>query len=336
MQENSVTITVQLPRELADFAKSCAEANYYQSLDHVACNAFRLLREREERRAEFIAYLNKSASEAERGESIPAEEVFQQIDEIIKSGGYPEVYKDVEVNDWLARDAERYGDIYQRSVGEQIEHWCRIGKIAEANPNTPYGVIYDEYELGLEPCDPPLASIKSGPQEAATYEKQCHEAEKIMENDRDVLSRLSDSSKPTGDSGMMTKVREHLNNSSMATIPLRIPADVLEDLNQIVLSDKFSFSQPVIRHKIGRQGLRSASYEGYIVQDLVEVLGKHGAGLEIITTDIKKEDNARHIEVSLRTVVHLESGGNNYIKQLARYVEAVEMRLDIRFSPLVA
>ena len=336
MQENSVTITVQLPRELADSAKSCAEENHYRNLDHVACNAFRLLREREERRAEFIAYLNKSASEAERGESIPAEEVFQQIDEIIKSGGYPEVYKDVEVNDWLARDAERYGDIYQRSVGEQIEHWCRIGKIAEANPNTPYGVIYDEYELGLEPCDPPLASIKGGLKEAATYEKQCHEAEKVMEDDRDVLSRLADSSKPTGDGGADDRVREQLNNSSMVTIPLRIPIDVLEDLNQIVLSEEFSFSQPVIRHNIVRKGQRSASYEGYIVQDLVEVLGKHGVALEIIATEIKKDKKAGRIKISLRTVVHLESGGNNYIKHLARYVEAVEMRLDIRFSPLVA
>ncbi|MBF0448855.1 MAG: recombinase family protein [Magnetococcales bacterium] len=185
-------ITINLPRELEDFLQSCAEAHHYRDLDHVVCNALRLLRQREEKRAEFIAILNVSATQAKRGEGISAEQVFREVDEIIRNGGRPSVYVDVEVSEWLARDAKRYGGIHQRSVGDQIEHWCRIGQIAEANPNTPYGVIFDECGLGLEPCDAPLVSIRQGLKEALDREDQRQAADKIMLEDRAVLRQLAE------------------------------------------------------------------------------------------------------------------------------------------------
>ena len=41
----------------------------------------------------------------------------------------------------LLSDARRCASVNSRSVPEQIKHWCRIGKIAEENPDLPYGFI---------------------------------------------------------------------------------------------------------------------------------------------------------------------------------------------------
>ena len=43
----------------------------------------------------------------------------------------------------------RHASINSRSVPKQIEHWSRIGKIAEENPDLPYGLIRDIL-VGLE------------------------------------------------------------------------------------------------------------------------------------------------------------------------------------------
>ena len=59
-------ITAELPRELSDFALSCAVAKHYGNLDRVICNALRLLRQREERRHELLASLNAAMVESER------------------------------------------------------------------------------------------------------------------------------------------------------------------------------------------------------------------------------------------------------------------------------
>ena len=37
-----------------------------------------------------------------------------------------------------------------RSVPKQIEHWVKIGKIAEENPDLPYEFIKDALEAGSE------------------------------------------------------------------------------------------------------------------------------------------------------------------------------------------
>jgi hypothetical protein len=52
-------------------------------------------------------------------------------------------------------DADRYARVFSRSLPKQIEHWARIGKIAEENPDLPYEFIKDIL-LGLE-------EVKTGP-----------------------------------------------------------------------------------------------------------------------------------------------------------------------------
>nr|CRH05963.1 protein of unknown function [Candidatus Magnetococcus massalia] len=205
---DTVKITAMIPRDLADFATSCAQASHYgyESLDHVICNALRLLRQHEEGRAEFIAFVQARIKECEEGEGIPLEIVLAEMEKMInESSVKPKKYVEVELPDELAQEAEELGRINARTVGEQVEHWCRIGKIAEANPNTPYGIIYDEYGIGLEPCDTPFQNIKQGLKEAIMYEqwqnleamvrenseKQHELAAQIMEEEKSLLRKIA-------------------------------------------------------------------------------------------------------------------------------------------------
>ncbi len=55
----------------------------------------------------------------------------------------------IRVSDDLARDAEIYSKIDQRSIKSQIEHWARIGKCAEENPNLTYDLV-KEILVGIE------------------------------------------------------------------------------------------------------------------------------------------------------------------------------------------
>ena len=55
----------------------------------------------------------------------------------------------VRVSDKLMRDAKLIGAVDNRSVTGQIEHWARIGKCAEENPELPYRLI-KEMLIGLE------------------------------------------------------------------------------------------------------------------------------------------------------------------------------------------
>lgn len=43
----------------------------------------------------------------------------------------------------LLGEAKKYGKVYSRSVPKQIEHWAKIGKIAEENPDLPYEFIQE-------------------------------------------------------------------------------------------------------------------------------------------------------------------------------------------------
>ena len=43
----------------------------------------------------------------------------------------------------ILHEAGKYAAVYSRSVPMQIEHWARIGKIAEENPDLPYQFIED-------------------------------------------------------------------------------------------------------------------------------------------------------------------------------------------------
>jgi ParD-like antitoxin of type II bacterial toxin-antitoxin system len=47
----------------------------------------------------------------------------------------------VKLADELLLQARRAASLNSRSVPKQIEYWSRIGKIAEENPDLPYGFI---------------------------------------------------------------------------------------------------------------------------------------------------------------------------------------------------
>jgi len=40
-------------------------------------------------------------------------------------------------------EAEKYAVVFSRSIPKQIEHWMKIGRIAEENPDLPYSLIKD-------------------------------------------------------------------------------------------------------------------------------------------------------------------------------------------------
>jgi hypothetical protein len=43
----------------------------------------------------------------------------------------------------LIFEANKYASVFSRSLSEQIEHWARLGKLAEENPELPYDFIKD-------------------------------------------------------------------------------------------------------------------------------------------------------------------------------------------------
>jgi hypothetical protein len=49
----------------------------------------------------------------------------------------------VRITDDLVRDAKIFSKIEKRSLTGQIEHWARIGKCAEENPDLTYSLIKD-------------------------------------------------------------------------------------------------------------------------------------------------------------------------------------------------
>ncbi len=55
----------------------------------------------------------------------------------------------VRVSEDLVREARRYSKIDHRSITGQIEHWARIGKCSEENPDLTYDLI-KEILIGVE------------------------------------------------------------------------------------------------------------------------------------------------------------------------------------------
>ena len=49
----------------------------------------------------------------------------------------------IQLSKEIMLEAVKYASVYTRSVSMQIEHWARIGKIAEENPDLPYAFIED-------------------------------------------------------------------------------------------------------------------------------------------------------------------------------------------------
>jgi hypothetical protein len=55
----------------------------------------------------------------------------------------------VRISKELVSEAKKYSRIDHRSVTGQIEHWARIGKCAEENPDLTYSLI-KEILMGIE------------------------------------------------------------------------------------------------------------------------------------------------------------------------------------------
>jgi len=55
----------------------------------------------------------------------------------------------VRISEELVDAAKKYGRIDHRSLACQIEHWARMGKCAEENPDLPYSLI-KEILIGLD------------------------------------------------------------------------------------------------------------------------------------------------------------------------------------------
>lgn len=49
----------------------------------------------------------------------------------------------VRLDDGLVKDAQIYATATSRSVPKQIEHWAKIGRMVEDNPDLPYSFILE-------------------------------------------------------------------------------------------------------------------------------------------------------------------------------------------------
>jgi hypothetical protein len=55
----------------------------------------------------------------------------------------------VRISGKLMCDAKLYGKVDNRSITGQVEHWAKIGKIVEENPDLTYSLVKDML-IGLE------------------------------------------------------------------------------------------------------------------------------------------------------------------------------------------
>lgn len=65
----------------------------------------------------------------------------------------------VKLSEALVDQAKRHAAIQHRSVPKQIEHWSRIGKIVEENPDLPFSVIR---ELLMADQEEPVGEYRFG------------------------------------------------------------------------------------------------------------------------------------------------------------------------------
>lgn len=49
----------------------------------------------------------------------------------------------IRINETLYKKAKSTAHAQTRSIPQQVEHWAKIGRIAESNPDLPYHVIQD-------------------------------------------------------------------------------------------------------------------------------------------------------------------------------------------------
>ena len=55
----------------------------------------------------------------------------------------------VRISDKLVKEAKKFSRVDHRSITGQIEHWAKIGKCSEENPDLTYSLI-KEILMGLE------------------------------------------------------------------------------------------------------------------------------------------------------------------------------------------
>ena len=55
----------------------------------------------------------------------------------------------VRISEKLVNEAKKYSHVEHRSITGQIEHWAKIGKCAEDNPDLTYSLI-KEILIGLQ------------------------------------------------------------------------------------------------------------------------------------------------------------------------------------------
>lgn len=58
----------------------------------------------------------------------------------------------IRISEELVNEARKYSRIDHRSLTGQVEHWARIGKCAEENPDLTYNFI-KELLIGVEELD---------------------------------------------------------------------------------------------------------------------------------------------------------------------------------------
>jgi hypothetical protein len=75
----------------------------------------------------------------------------------------------VRISEELANDAKKISRIDHRSLTGQIEHWARMGKCAEENPDLTYSLIKDIL-IGVEELEQGEKSeYKFGPLQASVW-----------------------------------------------------------------------------------------------------------------------------------------------------------------------
>ncbi len=74
-------MNIQVPKELEDYIREKLASGECQSEAEVMDRALKLLQEYDRRRAELDAELQKGLDSLDHGEGIPAEEVFDRLDE---------------------------------------------------------------------------------------------------------------------------------------------------------------------------------------------------------------------------------------------------------------
>ena len=85
-----MTTNVHLTPELERFARGCVDSGRYNNVSEVLRSALRLLQDQEERRQAFQVSIDEAMAEGERDGFFTAEQVLQEMTEIIERVAGPE------------------------------------------------------------------------------------------------------------------------------------------------------------------------------------------------------------------------------------------------------